>query len=60
VVRITTSPVLEIKDNKKVPLTVEEGIQLWSDLAKEFERTHEGFRANFILCAVKRLGRAKI
>jgi len=52
--------VLSIVNGKKVPLTPEEGIQHWLDTAEKFEKTHPGFRANFLLCAVKRMGEEKI
>jgi len=47
-------------NGKKVALSVEEGIQLWKDITIKFEQEHKGFRANFIMCAVKRLGKSKI
>jgi len=60
VVRITTSPVLDVIEGKKISLSVEEGIKLWKDISTQFEKEHAGFRVNFILCAVKRLGKSKI
>jgi len=47
-------------DGKKVALSVEEGIDLWKDISTKFEREHYGFRVNFVLCAVKRMGKGKM
>jgi len=51
---------MDFINGKKVALSVEEGIQIWKDIATKFEQSHDGFRVNFLLCAVKRLGKSKL
>lgn len=53
VVRMSTSAMFRLVNGEKTAITIEQGIKLWIDTAKEFEKDHKNFRVNFVLCSMR-------